>query len=78
MSAVYGRDGRLMVTSEEAAAWRGFKGPSRLATWRKWAQRRGIKARVYVRNPLGGQPIALWDLADIDAALDKSLTRLVS
>lgn len=78
MSTICGRDGRPMVTSEEAAAWRGFKGASRLATWRKWANRRGIKARAFARNPAGGQPIALWDLADIDEALDKSLTPLVS
>lgn len=76
MSIICGRDGRPMVTSEEAAAWRSFTGTreQRMAQWRRWATKHGLRPKAYRFNPQG-QPTAMWDVADLEdiakALLDK-------
>lgn len=68
MSALTGRDGRLLVDTEMAAYSLGIKP----ASFRGWAVRHHVTPAGHRPNPRGGQPRALWDLADIaDAALDK-------
>lgn len=62
-----GKDGRPLVTTTMAAYSLGIKPGS----FRGWAVRHAVKPTAYQPNPNGGQSIALWDLADITAALDK-------
>ncbi|MCI3277512.1 hypothetical protein [Streptomyces cylindrosporus] len=56
-----GRDGRPLVTTAMAAYSLGMKPGS----FRGWAARHAVTASAYQANPNGGQPTALWDLADI-------------
>lgn len=65
-----GRDGRPLVATDLAAYSLGMK-PS---SFRGWAVRHEVKPAGHRPNPRGGQAIALWDLADIAAALDKQRT----
>lgn len=65
MTTERGRDGRPLVTTALAAYSLGVK-PS---SFRTWAARHSITAADYQPNPRCGQPIALWDLADIAQAL---------
>ena len=60
-----GRDGRPLVTTEQAAYSLGMTS----AQYRPWAHRRGIKAAGHLPAPTRGQAPALWDLADIQDAL---------
>jgi hypothetical protein len=69
VSEVYGRDGRAMVTTVQAAYSLGISP----GAFRKWAHRRQIKARVYRWTPGPGRPQALWDLADISQVLTEVL-----
>lgn len=68
MTAPTGRDGRLLVDTEMAAYSLGIK----TSSFRGWAARHQVKAAGARPNRRGGQPVALWDLADIAAALDNS------
>jgi hypothetical protein len=63
-----GRDGRPLVTTTMAAYSLGMQP----ASFRGWAVRNGVRSVRSLPNPKGGQPTALWDLADITAALDKT------
>ncbi len=36
---------------------------------REWARRRGVKPAEWKPNPSRGQALALWDLADVNAAV---------
>ncbi|CBG73118.1 hypothetical protein SCAB_60981 [Streptomyces scabiei 87.22] len=59
-----GRDGRPLVTTEEAAYSLGRTAKQ----FRDWARRRGLAPAGFRPNPSRGQPLALWDLADIGDA----------
>ncbi|MET9086149.1 hypothetical protein ABZX77_30460 [Streptomyces sp. NPDC004237] len=65
MSAQLGRDGRPLVTTEMAAYSLG-KTPRQ---FRDWARRRSIAPAGSRPNPVRGQALALWDLADITDAV---------
>ncbi|MFI5793814.1 hypothetical protein [Streptomyces sp. NPDC051677] len=60
-----GRDGRQLVMTPEAAYSLG-KNPQQ---FRAWARRRGVAPAGFRPNPVRGQPLALWDLADIGDAV---------
>ena len=64
MSNPAGRDGRPLVTTVEAAYWLTMKP----ASFRGWATRHDVHSVGERPNPNGGQPLALWDLADIGDA----------
>lgn len=68
MSTPAGRDGRPLVATDLAAYSLGMKPGS----FRGWAVRHHVTPKGSRPNPRGGQAIALWDLADIAAALDKA------
>ncbi|GAA2108056.1 hypothetical protein [Streptomyces synnematoformans] len=61
MTHLYGRDGRELVDTAQAAYLMGMK-PS---SFRGWAKRHGVHAKVYRPNFNGGQSLAYWDLADL-------------
>lgn len=66
MTVLTGRDGRPLVDTEMAAYSLGIKP----ASFRGWAARHSVTPAGSRPNRRGGQAIALWDLADIAAALD--------
>lgn len=70
MSTTRGRDGRPLVDTQMAAYSLGMTA----ASFRRWAGRHHVTAAGHRASPGGGQAIALWDLADIAAALDKQQT----
>lgn len=61
MSEVYGRDGRPLITTRQAAYLCGWS----VGTFRKWAERRGLHAKAYRATGGPGAAQALWDIADI-------------
>ncbi|MGW1000464.1 hypothetical protein [Streptomyces sp. NPDC002520] len=56
-----GRDGRPLVTTTQAAYSLGMD-PKQ---FRDWARRRALTPAGSKPNPMRGQALALWDLADI-------------
>lgn len=60
-----GRDGRPLVTTEQAAYSLG-RTPKQ---FRDWARRRALTPAGTRPNPARGQALALWDLADITDAI---------
>ncbi|MFI6249034.1 hypothetical protein [Streptomyces sp. NPDC051016] len=60
-----GRDGRPLVTTDMAAYSLG----KTTKQFRDWARRRGIAPAGSRPNPVRGQALALWDLADIADAV---------
>jgi hypothetical protein len=60
-----GRDGRPLVTTTQAAYSLGMA-PKQ---FRDWARRRALAPAGSRPNPSRGQALALWDLADIAAAV---------
>ncbi|MGW1008387.1 hypothetical protein [Streptomyces sp. NPDC002520] len=66
MSALHGRDGRPLVTTAMAAYSLGMTSAGQ---FREWARRRGITPADWKLNPSRGQALALWDLADVNAAV---------
>lgn len=60
-----GRDGRPLVTTEQAAYSLG-RTPKQ---FRDWARRRALAPVGTRPNPSRGQALALWDLADIAEAI---------
>jgi len=71
VSTPLGRDGRSLVDTAMATYSFGWK---RASSFRAWATRHGVRPATYQPSPNGGQPTALWDLADIAEALDKRNT----
>ncbi|MFJ8153952.1 hypothetical protein [Streptomyces sp. NPDC094468] len=65
MTAQLGRDGRPLVTTDMAAYSLG----KTTKQFRDWARRRGVAPAGSRPNPVRGQALALWDLADITAAM---------
>ena len=61
-----GRDGRPLVTTPQAAYSLGMT-PKQ---FRDWARRRGVAPAGSRPNPVRGQALALWDLADIMQACE--------
>lgn len=55
------------MTTAQAAYSLGMKTPGHFRTW---ATRHDVTPATYAPNPRCGQPLALWDLADITRALD--------
>lgn len=55
------------MTTAQAAYSLGMKTPGHFRTW---AARHDVTPAAYRPNPSRGQPIALWDLADIACTLD--------
>lgn len=62
---MHGRDGRQLVSTKQAAYTCGWSA----AHFRKWAERRGVRAKAYKATGTRGRPAALWDLADITDAM---------
>lgn len=60
-----GRDGRPLVTTDMAAYSLGMQ-PRQ---FRDWARRRALTPAGSRPNPVRGQALALWDLADIAEAV---------
>ncbi|MFJ2004799.1 hypothetical protein [Streptomyces chartreusis] len=60
-----GRDGRPLVTTTQVAYSLGLT-PKQ---YRDWARRRSITPADSIPNPVRGQRLALWDLADIADAV---------
>ncbi|WDO09945.1 hypothetical protein ME763_32160 [Streptomyces murinus] len=60
-----GRDGRLLVTTTQAACSLGLTAKQ----FRDWARRRALHPAGSRPNPNRGQALALWDLADIADAV---------
>ncbi|WP_329214820.1 hypothetical protein OG352_05255 [Streptomyces sp. NBC_01485] len=65
MSTPVGRDGRPLVTTAQAAYSLGMQ-PGQ---FRDWARRRALAPADSRPNPVRGQALALWDLADIAEAV---------
>ncbi|MCQ9178481.1 hypothetical protein KMT30_05440 [Streptomyces sp. IBSBF 2953] len=65
MSTPVGRDGRPLVTTTQAAYSLGMQ-PRQ---FRDWARRRALVSAGSRPNPVRGQALALWDLADIAEAV---------
>lgn len=62
-----GRDGRPLVTTTQAA----YSLAMTPKQYRDWARRRNLTPAGSMPNPSRGQALALWDLADITAALQQ-------
>ncbi|MFB7596900.1 hypothetical protein [Streptomyces sp. NPDC056160] len=66
-----GCDGRPLVTTAQAAYSLGMT-PKQ---FRDWARRRAVTPAGSRPNPNRGQALALWDLADIAAAVRRQEAR---
>ncbi|MFE2262561.1 hypothetical protein [Streptomyces griseosporeus] len=65
ITARTGRDGWPLVTTPQAA----YSLAMTPKQFRDWARRRAVTPAGFQPNPVHGQPLALWDLADITAAI---------
>ncbi|WAZ20180.1 hypothetical protein STRCI_001279 [Streptomyces cinnabarinus] len=65
MNTPLGRDGRALVTTPQAAYSLGLNAKQ----FRDWARRRHVSPADSIPNPVRGQRLALWDLADIADAV---------
>lgn len=65
MNTPLGRDGRPLITTDMAAYSLG-KTPKQ---YRDWARRHRLTPAGSRPNPVRGQALALWDLADIAQAV---------
>ncbi|MFJ9114469.1 hypothetical protein ACIRJO_02855 [Streptomyces sp. NPDC102394] len=66
-----GRDGRPLVTTNQAAYSLGKTDKQ----FRDWARRRQLMPAGSRPNPVRGQALALWDLADIADTVHRQVAR---
>ncbi|MFI9585391.1 hypothetical protein ACIHCQ_26845 [Streptomyces sp. NPDC052236] len=70
MTPTHGRDGRRLVTTAQAT----YSLEKKPGAFRAWATRNGVTPSGHRPNGGPGQPVALWDLADIADALRRRLS----